>query len=302
MNTSSADALAGSMKSGFDERPAGRLRGLVGQESPVAFAVPLRQDAYEIAIDHVEPDPKQPRKTFDDAELQNLAASIRENGFLQPIVVYRAEEPGRYRIIAGERRYRAAILAGKTTVPCLEMPPDFDRDLVDQLQLVENFQRADLYPIEAAEAIEGYMTRHRLSQREAAERLGKPLSFVAELLAIRKIPEDLLAREGVAQFPKQVLVEIGRAPADEQARLVERALSGSSLAEIKDRRSNRERGTRLVYFRERFLLEAHPPIEIRWKKHPDEVSDDQLIDALSEVARVIASRRAPRGFELRTPR
>src|SRR4029453_7177206 len=117
-------------------------------------AVPLNQDAYEIAIDHVEPDPQQPRKTFDAAELENLAASIRENGLLQPIIVYGSEEPGRYRIIAGERRYRAAILAGKTTVPCLEMPPDFDRAMIDQLQLVENIQRADLQPIEAAQAID----------------------------------------------------------------------------------------------------------------------------------------------------
>ena len=291
MNTSSADALAGSMKSGFDERPAGRLRGLVGQESPVAFAVPLRQDAYEIAIDHVEPDPKQPRKTFDDAELQNLAASIRENGFLQPIVVYRAEEPGRYRIIAGERRYRAAILAGKTTVPCLEMPPDFDRALVDQLQLVENIQRADLHPIEAAEAIEAYIARHELSQREAARRLGKPLSFVAELLAIRKIPSTLTARDGVALLPKQVLVEIGRASTSEQPRLVEAALSGASIDDVRDRRSNRTPRPRVVYFQERFLLEGRPPVEIRWRRHPDEVSDDDLLEALVAVGRIVAMRR-----------
>src|SRR5258706_2680134 len=167
MNAPSNKQLADSMKSGLDNRPAGRLRDVAGRGLPTAVAVPLSQDAYEIEIDHVEPDPQQPRKTFDNSELENLAASIRENGLLQPIIVYRASGSDNFRIIAGERRYRAAILAGKTTVPCLEMPPDFDRGLVDQFQLVENIQRADLYPVEAAEAIEGYMSRHRLSQREA---------------------------------------------------------------------------------------------------------------------------------------
>src|SRR5262249_39645831 len=149
----------------------------------------------------------------------------------------------------------------------------FDQDLVDQLQLVENIQRADLHPIEAAEAIEAYVERHQLSQREAARRLGKPLSFVAELLSIRKIPKDLLKRDGVSRLPKQVLVEVGRAPTVERSRLIEKALSGSSLDEIRDWRSNRDPGTRVVYFHERFLLDGRPSIEIRWKKHPDEVTD-----------------------------
>ncbi len=302
MSTPSIESLADAMKAGLDERPARRLRGMVRQDAPDPLAVPLGQDGYEIPVERLEPDPRQPRKIFDEAELRNLADSIRENGLLQPVVVYRAGDPGRYRIIAGERRYRAAILAGKKTVPCLEMPPDFDPGLVDQLQLVENIQRADLHPIEAAEAIEAYIERRGLSLRAAARRLGKPLSFVAELLAIRKIPGELRAREGVAKLPKQILVEIGRAPAEEQPRLVERALTGSSLDQIRDRRSNRERGARVVYFRERFLLDGRPPIEIRWKKHPDEVSDGELIGALSEVARVIASRRAAREYELRTPR
>jgi ParB/RepB/Spo0J family partition protein len=285
------DALADSMKAGLDGRPDGRLRDMAGRTAPPTVAVPLNQDAYEIAIDHVESDPQQPRKTFDAAELENLAASIRENGLLQPIIVYRSEEPGRYRIIAGERRYRAAILAGKTTVPCLEMPPDFDRALIDQLQLVENIQRADLDPVEASVAIQAYMSRHELSQRQAAGRLGKPLSFVAELLSIRKIPGDLLARTGVAQLPKQVLVEIGRAPENEQLRLIDAALSGASLADVQRKRSNRAGRVRIVYFRERFLLDGSPPIEIRWRRHPEVVTDDDLVGALAAIARIVANRR-----------
>ena len=302
MTTPSSKSLAESMKAGLDGRPTGRLRDMLGREASSSIAIPLNQDAYEIAIDHLETDPQQPRKVFDDAELENLAASIRENGLLQPILVYRAEQPDRYRIIAGERRYRASILAGKTTVPCLEMPPDFDRALVDQLQLVENIQRADLHPVEAAEAIEAYMARHQLSQRNAAMRLGKPLAFVAELLAIRKIADELLSLPGVPQLPKQILVEIGRADEAEQATLIERALSGSSLDEIRSRRSNRGPRTRVVYFRERFSLDGRPPIEIRWRRHPEEVSDDEIVDALGAVVRLIASRRGRPLFEVRTPR
>jgi ParB/RepB/Spo0J family partition protein len=291
MTTPSTESLADSMKAGVNGRPVGRLSDMAGRGTPPMFAVPLNQDAYEIAVDHVEPDPQQPRKTFDDAELENLAASIRENGLLQPIVVYRADVPDRYRIIAGERRYRAAILAGRTTVPCLEMPPDFDRALIDQLQLVENIQRADLHPVEAAIAIEVYVARHELSQREAAKRLGKPLSFVAELLAIRKVPGDLLAREGVAQLPKQVLVEIGRAPESEQPRLIDAALSGASLDDVRGKRSNRAPRVRVEYFRERFLLDGSPPIEIRWRRHPDVVTDDDLVGAFAAIARIVANRR-----------
>ena len=177
----SSQSLADKMRTGIEDRPAGRLRTMATTEQPAPFAVPLDQDAYEVDLDHIEPDPGQPRKTFHEDELNQLAASIRENGLLQPILVNRTEDPSKYRIITGERRYRAALLAGLRTVPCLEMPRDFDPELIDQLQLVENIQRADLRPLEAAEAIEAYMARHDLSQRVAARRLGKPLSFVAEL-------------------------------------------------------------------------------------------------------------------------
>jgi ParB/RepB/Spo0J family partition protein len=291
MTTHSSNDLADSIKASLDARPSGRLRDMRERGASATVAVPLNQDAYEVAIDHVEPDPDQPRKTFDEDELRNLAASIHENGLLQPIVVYRVDGSDRYRIIAGERRYRAALLASRTTVPCLEMAPDFDRALIDQFQLVENIQRADLHPLEAAEAIETYMARHELSQREAARRLGKPLAFVAELLTIRKVNPGLLARDGVSRLPKHVLIEIGRAPEAEQPKLIGAALAGARLNDVRDERSNRKSRPRVVYFRERFVLEGHAPIEIRLRRHPAEVSDDELVAALAAVARVVANRR-----------
>ena len=292
MSTPTSQSLADAMRTGIDDRPADRLKGMATSEQPAAFAVPLDQDSYEVALDHIEPDPGQPRRTFDETELNHLAASIRENGLLQPILVCRTEDRTKFRIIAGERRYRAARIAGRRTVPCLEMPRDFDPELIDQLQLVENIQRADLQPLEAAEAIESYIARHGLSQRQAARRLGKPLSFVAELLAIRRIPKDLLARDRIGELSKLTLVEIGRAPAGQQEQLLEQALAGSPLTQIRAQRSNRESSPRVVHFRERFLLEGYPPIEIRWRRHPDEVTDDEVLQALEAIARQIAGRHA----------
>jgi ParB family chromosome partitioning protein len=263
---------------------------MLSEKPAKPIAVPLEQDAYEVQLEHIEPDPNQPRKFFDEEELRDLAASIKENGMLQPIIVYRATGSGTYRIVAGERRFRAAQRAGLAAVPCLEMPPDFDRNLIDQLQLVENIQRADLRPIEAAEAIESYMARHKLSQRKAAEKLGKPLSFVAELLAIRKIPPALLARDGVARLPKQTLVEIGRAPASQQEQLIDQALAGLSLHQVKEKRTNRRPRERVMYFHETFAVEGQPPIEIRWKKHPEEVTGQELLEALGAVAAAIVDR------------
>ena len=292
MTMPTSQSLADAMRTGVDNRPVGRLKGMATIEQPAPFAVPLDQDAYEVALDHIEPDPGQPRKSFDEDELNYLAASIRENGLLQPILVCRTEDRTKYRIIAGERRYRAARLAGLRTVPCLEMPRDFDPELIDQLQLVENIQRADLQPLEAAAAIETYIARHSLSQRQAARRLGKPLAFVAELLAIRRIPADLLAREGAGKLSKQTLVEISRARGSQQAQLLEEALSGSSLDQIRALRANRQSDPRVVYFNKRFLLERYPSIEIRWRRHPNEVTDEELLRALEAVAQQIASRHA----------
>jgi ParB family chromosome partitioning protein len=277
MSTTSSQSLAASMKAGLEARPTGRLQSMFGQDAPKPIAVPLDRDAYQIALDHIDPDPEQPRQVFDEDELRDLAASIHENGVLQPIIVYRTQDPTRYRIAAGERRYRAAKRIGLPTIPCLELPLGFDQSLIDQLQLVENIQRADLRPVEAAEAIETYIERHQLSQRDAARKLGKPLSFVAELLAIRKIPPALLSKEGASRLPKQTLVEIGRAPSAEQVRLIEQALAGLPLHEVKQLRTNRNSRERVVYFSRNFVVGGHPPIEIRWKKHPEDVTDQDLL-------------------------
>lgn len=136
----------------------------------------------------LSPNPNQPRRTFSPGELDELAASIREVGVLQPLTVRRAE--GGWELIAGERRLRAAVLAGLTEVPCLAVEADDSRSTL--LALVENVQRQDLDFWEEALALERLMEVCGLTQTEAARKLGKSQSAVANKLRLLKLPPDVL--------------------------------------------------------------------------------------------------------------
>lgn len=146
-------------------------------------------------VDSLEPNPHQPRTLMDDEGLDELAASIAEKGVLQPLIVTRSDEQGRYRIIAGERRWRAAKKAGIQEVPVIlkEVAPS---DLVE-LALIENIQRKDLSCIEEALAYSKLQQEFGLSQEEIARRVGKSRSAVANTLRLLSLPqsiqEDILA-------------------------------------------------------------------------------------------------------------
>lgn len=285
--STSAESLAAGMKKAARPRDTRDLRQMFDKPVSSPVAVPLRDDAYEIALDHVRSDPDQPRKVFDPESLRELADSIRENGVLQPITVYQSDDSQMYVIITGERRYRAAKLAGLTSISCIVRAHDYDRGAIDQQQLVENIQRADLAPIEAAHALQEFMQRHQYSQRQAARKLGKPLTFVAELLSILKIPDQLLNHAGVDRLTKSTLLEIGRAAASQQHELLRQALVGAPLKAVKERRVNRRAPAKVTYYREYFALNNQPPIEIQWRKHPDEVTREELAAALAEIIRQI---------------
>lgn len=142
-----------------------------------------------LPLREVEPDPGQPRKTFDDETLAELSASIAEHGLLQPIAV-RPKPSGGYLIVAGERRWRASRMAGLTEVPVIV------RDVTDEqameLALVENLQREDLDPVEEAAGIRELMTRCDLTQEQAARKLGKSRSALANSLRLLSLPETVL--------------------------------------------------------------------------------------------------------------
>ena len=142
-----------------------------------------------LPLREIEPDPGQPRKTFDDETLAELSASIAEHGLLQPIAV-RPKPSGGYLIVAGERRWRASRMAGLTEVPVIVK--DVTDEQAMELALVENLQREDLDPVEEAASIRELMTRCDLTQEQAARKLGKSRSALANSLRLLSLPETVL--------------------------------------------------------------------------------------------------------------
>jgi ParB family transcriptional regulator, chromosome partitioning protein len=144
-------------------------------------------DASEIPIDLIDASALQPRTTFDEAKLNELARSISANGVVQPLLLRR--KGGRYELIAGERRWRAAQRAGLTKVPAVIRNVSDDKVL--ELALIENIQREDLNPIEEARAYKKLIDTVGLTQETVAERVGRDRSYVTNYLRLLRLPEDL---------------------------------------------------------------------------------------------------------------
>ena len=153
------------------------------------FTKAAKRQVLDLPVAEIRPNPRQPRRDFPPGELAELALSIPQVGVLQPLTVRRT--PGGWELIAGERRLRAAQLAGLPRVPCLPMEADSDASAL--LALVENLQRQDLTVWEEAAALRQLIDRHHLSQEEAAQRVGKSQSAVANKLRLLKLPEDVIA-------------------------------------------------------------------------------------------------------------
>jgi ParB family chromosome partitioning protein len=153
-------------------------------------AEPSGTGEFFIEIDKLRANPNQPRKHFDEAELAGLADSIRGNGVIQPIIVEKAEE-GLYTIVSGERRYRAARMAGLEEMPAVVRSYTEEKRLV--VALIENLQRKDLDPIEEAAGYRDLMERTGLNQEEAAQAVGKNRSTIANALRLLKLPFTMQA-------------------------------------------------------------------------------------------------------------
>jgi ParB family transcriptional regulator, chromosome partitioning protein len=144
----------------------------------------------ELHVDLVAPNPDQPRKRFDDEALQALADSVKERGVLQPVLV-RPRPGGSYELVAGERRWRAARLAGLETLPALVQQRDDAQSLEDAL--IENMAREDLNPIEAARAVAGLVEELGLTREEVGRRVGRSRVAVSNLLRLLDLPDEALA-------------------------------------------------------------------------------------------------------------
>ena len=143
----------------------------------------------DIPIDEIDPNSDQPRRDFDKDALEQLADSIKEAGVLSPILV--VEDGMRYRIVAGERRYRASRLAGLSTVPCIVRSMTTAQQM--EAALIENLQREDLNPIEEAAAIRSLMHECGYTQEQAAQKLGKSRPAIANALRLLNLPQEVTA-------------------------------------------------------------------------------------------------------------
>ncbi len=150
-------------------------------------AVPEGSSLY-LSIDQIQPNPYQPRLTIADSDLQELASSIQEHGILQPLIVSPGAQMDQYILVAGERRLRAARLAGLQTVPVILRTVDEKQQL--ELALIENIQRADLSPLETAEAYRQLANEFSLSHDEIAHQVGKSRSAITNTLRLLDLTED----------------------------------------------------------------------------------------------------------------
>lgn len=169
------------------------LIGEMDQPTPVNVEKPSVSADRTIPIEFVSPNPRNPRRTFDDGELHDLASSIRQHGIVQPVVV-RTLGASQFEIIAGERRWRAAQLAGLVEIPVIVR--DVDDKTALEIAIVENVQRSDLNPLEEALGYEQLIAEYGYTQNDLGEIIGKSRSHVANSLRLLKLPEpvrDLLS-------------------------------------------------------------------------------------------------------------
>ncbi|MBZ0254027.1 MAG: ParB/RepB/Spo0J family partition protein [Candidatus Methylomirabilis sp.] len=166
----------------MDRKPLGR--GLGALIPPADLN--RKRDFFQCAIEEIRPSPFQPRKSFDEARIEELAASIREMGIIQPIIV-RPLPTGQYELVAGERRWRAAQRAGLQTVPVVIKDLQ-DADTV-ALALIENIQRQDLNAVEEAEALGRLVQEFGLTQEQVAQRVGKDRSTITNALRLLLLPD-----------------------------------------------------------------------------------------------------------------
>jgi ParB family chromosome partitioning protein len=242
----------------------------------------LRHSATEISVAEVAPNPYQPRQSWNDESLIDLANSIKENGIIQPIIV--RQKGSKYEIVAGERRFRAAQMAGLDRVPVMVRVTN-DTEML-ALALIENIHRADLNPIERAKAYQNFLDTFKLTQEQAAQKLGEDRSVIANYIRLLNLPIEI----------KQMLVDgslsmgHGRAilalPTDDLKRkLANRALAGRlSVREVE----------RLV----RIALSQKPDYAEKPKtEKPAHIRDleDKIRSRLGTSVRILSGKKGTRG-------
>lgn len=212
-----------------------------------------------LRITDIEPNPVNPRKSFDQAALEELAASIREVGVLQPVVVVPAGE--RYRLVAGERRWRAAQLAGREEIPAI-VREDLSREQEAQITLIENLQRRDLNPIEEARGLQALTRDHGWTQEALAEKLGVTQGHISNRIRLLELPEevqDSISRGILSAAHGRALLTIKAVPAFLKEMAAEAVEEGWSSRELEERINSKIRyGKAKVLFKDTTITWENP--------------------------------------------
>lgn len=249
-----------------------------------------KEEVEELDLSLLRPNPYQPRQHFDEESLKELSASIKENGVFQPIIV-RASKVQGYEIIAGERRYRASKLAGKTTIPAIIRP--LTEAQMMQIAVIENLQREDLTPLEEAEAYQTLMTELNLTQQELSEKLGKSRPYIANYLRLLTLPvviKTWLNEEKLSVGHARALLAVKEATIQEQLakKVIQEGLSVRELENLiqeqtKHPKKKKEKNTKNKYFKESErklsdLLDAKVVIQSSGKRGKIEISYETMDD------------------------
>ena len=196
------------------------------------------QETNQVSLKEIFPNKNQPRKVFDQEELEGLAASIKEHGVLQPLILRKTQDG--YQIIAGERRYRAAKLAGLDKVPVLIK--DISDQQADAISLIENLQREDLNPIEEAQALKAMMETHKLTQQDLADLIGKNRSSIANLLRLLNLEKEVqgyLAQGDLTFSHGKLLLKI-KDPKKQVAKARDIIKKGQTILETEENLDNKK--------------------------------------------------------------
>ena len=237
-----------------------------------------------IPIDKLDPNPDQPRTEIGD--LTELTASIREKGVLEPLLV--KPTMGRWMIIAGERRWRAATAAGLAELPCIEM--DVDDSAVAEIALIENMQRKDLTPWEEADGLRALCERFGYTHEDVARKVGKSRSTVTEALSIASIPDSIRKICRASEITsKSLLLQIVRQPDDESMRVMAEQIASEGLTRDGARKARRAfidpTGASEPYVYRYEAPGREFKVEVKFKKY--NISAEELFEALNAAAQNI---------------
>ncbi len=279
-------------------------RGGVGRglSTLIPTADPSNAGPYrELAVNEIRPNPSQPRSRFNEETLRGLARSIIEVGLLQPVVVQESE--GRYTLISGERRWRAAQLAGLQSIPALIRQADETGSLIQAL--VENLQREDLTPLEEASAYRTLIDQHGMTQQEVAHRVGKGRATVANSIRLLRLPPSILELLETAQLtagharallsisdPKYATHIAKRAVAEGwTVRQVEEAAQARAPRRRVSRTSKSDRPTPIIELETRLSDQLGLPVSINYRDQKGSLK--VAFNSIDDLQRVFSKLTAP---------